>query len=309
MNITILFPVYNENKNIPDLINQLEEIINKNKKHNFKILFIDNDSRDGTQETIKEICKNKKYIQAIFNKKNYGTLRSPFYGLTQSTGDATILLPADFQTPLSVIPDLISSIENGYDACLLKKKTTQDNFFLKYIRKFYYKLINHYSESKILQDAPGDGIFSKLAISEFKKYYDPFPYLRGIISESGIKYDILTYDHQKRLKGISSYNFFNYFEFAVLSFVRQSRSFLRLMILLGMILSFISFTVAIVFFVYKILNWDAFSVGVAPIVIGIFGLGSFQLFLMGILGEYLITILDYQKKFPTIVEKERINFD
>lgn len=309
MNITILFPVYNESQNILDLVNQVDEIINQNKKHNFKILFIDNNSNDGTQEVIKEICTNKKYIQAIFNKKNYGTLRSPYYGLTQSIGDATIIIPADFQTPLSVIPDLISSIEKGFDACILKKKTSEDNFFLKYLRKLYYKIINKYSTNKILEDATGDGIFSKKAINEFKKYYDPYPYIRGLIAESGINFDILLYDHKKRIRGNSSYSLFSYFEFAACTFVRQSRSFLRLMILFGIVLSLLSFLIVLISFIYKVTHWNSFDLGIAPLIIGVFGIGSFQLFLLGILGEYLITILDYQKKFPTVVEKERINFD
>lgn len=309
MNITILFPVFNEKKNISKLIFQIEKIINQNTRYNFSIFFIDNNSNDGTQEEIREFCKNKKFIKAIFNKRNFGTLRSTFYGLINSDGDAVILLPADFQIPLNVIPNLISKIEDGYEACLLKRKSSKENLILQAFRKLYYKLINIFSESKILEGVTGDGIYSKKAISILKNNHDPYPLLRGLIIEKSIEFDVLLFDQELRSHGKSSYSFFDYFQYGVLSFVRHSRKFLRLIILIGFLLGIASFFTAITFLVYKLLNWNDFSVGIAPIIIGVFGLGSFQIFLIGILGEYLITLQDYQKKLPLVFEKERINFD
>ena len=310
MHITILIPTYNEHENIDDLLSNINnELVDEYKKHSFEILFIDNNSIDGTQDKLRSIAKERKDIKVILNKKNFGPNRSCFYGLMQVKSDAAIILPADLQVPIKVVPNLVNELQKGNDVVLVKRKNSDEFFLMKYLRSFFYKIINKFSESKLIENATGDGIYSKYAISQLKKFYDPYPFTRGLILEVGLKISTVEYNHQLRSKGNSSYNFISYFEEGIMGFVKHSRYFLRLMILVGFLLSFISFVIAVIYLIYKILYWDTFSLGAAPMIIGLFGLGSFQLLLIGVLGEYSLTILDYVKKFPLVIEKERINFD
>ena len=310
MHITLLIPTYNECENIDDILSNIKnELTEEYKKHSFEILFIDNNSNDGTEDKLRSIAKERKDIKVILNKRNFGSNRSCFYGLMQVKSDAAIILPADLQVPINVVPNLINEFQKKNDVVLLKRKNSDEFFLMRCLRSFFYKIVNKFSESKLIENATGDGIYSKYAISLLQKFYDPYPFTRGLILEAGLKISTVDYSHQLRVKGKSSYNFMTFFEAGLMNFVKHSRYFLRLMIIIGLSLSFISFSIAIIYLIYKLLHWDTFSSGTAPVVIGLFGLGSFQLLLIGVLGEYLLTILDYTKKFPLVVEKERINFD
>tara|TARA_B100001059_G_scaffold236797_1_gene290514 strand:+ start:10831 stop:11781 length:951 start_codon:yes stop_codon:yes gene_type:complete len=308
--ITILMPTYNEKDNIQKIINEIKLKITKLKiKYDFEILIIDNNSNDGTQQILKEMAKLDKEIKLIFNLKNFGHTRSPFYGLLQSKGDAVILMSSDFQDPPELISKYISEWEKGSLVVLGKKINSEENIVMKIIRKSYYYFLNLISYNNLTRDTTGAGLYDSFIIDKFKKISDSFPYLRGLISEFYDDIKTIDFIQPKRKAGKTKNNLFTLYDLAILGIVKHSTIPLRVLVFIGFFSSLISFSVSVFFLFYKLFYWYSFDFGLAPLLVGIYGLFSIMLLILGILGEYIIAILKYSKNLPLVVEKERINFD
>jgi glycosyltransferase involved in cell wall biosynthesis len=306
--ISIVTPTFNEEKNIEELSKQIQTEM-QNIDYDYEHIIIDNASTDNTQNIIKRLCSENKKIKAIFNARNFGHIRSPYYGIMQAKGEAVILLAADFQDPPHLISQLIKKLSNGFDIVLLKRKSSQTNFFLEYCKKIFYRIINSLSEILLIEKTTGSGIFDKKIIEQLRKLDEPYPYFRGLISEITNKIDILEFDQPRRLHGKSKNNFFTLFDIAMLGIIKHSKLPLRFMTISGFIFSFIALIIGIIFFIYKLLFWNSFQLGLAPIILGLFFGISFQILLLGIIGEYVGFILTQIRKIPLVVEKERINFE
>lgn len=305
--ISIVTPTFNEEKNIYSLSKEIS-IQMDNLDCDYEHIIIDNASTDNTQEVVKKLCLENKKVKAIFNRRNFGHIRSPYYGMLQAKGDAVILLSADYQDPVETIVQLIEKWNNGFDVVFLKRKSSKANFFLEYIKKNFYKILNLLSEIKLLEKTTGSGIFDKKIIEELKKIEEPYPYFRGLILEITNKIDTVEFDQPNRKHGLSKNNFFTLFDIAMLGIIKHSKLPLRLMTITGFIFSFLACVVGIFFFIYKLLFWDSFQLGLAPLILGLFFGISFQILLLGIIGEYVGFTLTQVRKFPLVIEKERINF-
>ena len=305
--ISIVTPTFNEEQNIKKLCSDIKNEMDK-LDQDYEHIIIDNSSNDGTIETLKDICKNDKKVKVIINSKNYGHIRSPFYGILQSSGDACILMASDFQDPIELIPQYINEWKNGNKIVLGEKITSEENSIVFYIRKLFYKIINKISENGLTQNTTGSGIFDKSIINKLKKIQDPYPYLRGLLNEIGEEIKTIKFNQPIRLHGKTKNNFFTLYDIGMLGIIKHSRVPLRFTILIGFLSSLISFGVAIFYFLYKIFFWNSFELGIAPLVIGIFLFASIQILLLGIIGEYIGIILIHQRNMPLVIEKERINF-
>jgi glycosyltransferase involved in cell wall biosynthesis len=258
---------------------------------------------------IRKLCLENKKIKAIFNKRNFGHIRSPYYAILQTKGDAVILLAGDGQDPPVLIGKLIEKWKEGLDVVLLKRKSSKTNFFLEIIKIFFYKIMNFLSEIKLLEKTTGSGIFDKKIIEELRKIEEPYPYFRGLILEITKNIDVIEFDQPNRKHGQSKNNFFTLFDIAMLGIIKHSKLPLRLMTITGFIFSFAACVIGIFFFIYKLLFWSSFQLGLAPIILGLFFGISFQILLLGIIGEYVGFTLTQVRKFPLVIEKERINFE
>lgn len=306
--ISIVTPCYNEEENLEKLCREIKNIM-QNSKYDYEHIVIDNNSEDSSIKILKKIASIDKNLKVIINEKNFGHLRSPFYGILQSTGDATIYIHSDFQEPLSLIPRFIEEWERGSRIVLAERISTDTNKFINFLRNLFYKIITRISELKLSEKTTGVGIFDKKVISELKKLRDPYPYFRGLVFEITSDIKTITFHQENRKKGKTKNNFYTLYDLMMLAVVKHSKLPLRIVTIFGLILSFISALVAIIFFIYKILKWDNFTVGIAPIVIGLFGFGAIQLFILGLIGEYVMQILVHERNLPLVIEKERINFD
>ena len=306
--ISVVTPTFNEIENIELLYKEIKKIF-QDIDIKYEHIVIDNNSDDGTQELLKKIAKDDKNFKVIINSQNFGQVKSPFHGLIQGKGDATILICADFQTPLSVIPKLIEKWNIGEEKIILTQKiTSEENIFLKGIRNFYYLLLKKFSEKEIVKHTTGDGIYDKEIIEIFRRIEDPSPFLRGLVSEIGYKVGTVEYDQQNRKFGKTKNNFFSLFDIALLGLIKYSNFFLRMMTIFGLIMGVMSFLSSVTFLLYKLFFWNSFQLGIAPLVIGMFFLASIQIFFLGLIGEYVSLILSYKQKYPIVIEKERINF-
>ena len=282
--ISIVTPTFNEEENIKKLCSGIKiemEKLNVSYEH----IVIDNCSTDKTITNLKEICSNDKNVKVIINSKNFGHIKSPFHGILQSSGDACILMASDFQDPLDLIPIYIKKWLGGSKIVLGKKITSEENNLIFSIRKTFYKFLNMISETKLTENTTGSGIFDKSIINQLRNIKDPYPYLRGLLNDLGEEITVVKFNQPKRLAGITKNNIFTLYDIGMLGIIKHSRAPLRFVTFLGFTLSFFSLLVAIIYFIYKLIFWNTFDLGIAPLIIGIFGFASIQILLLGIIGE------------------------
>jgi len=306
--ISIITPTFNEVENIERLSLQIKQICDSN-KINYEQIIIDNNSEDGTVEVIKKLTSQHKNIKAILNQSNFGHIKSPYYALLQSKGDATITMTSDFQSPPELIVDYYNKWMSGSKVVLGRRKKVSDTFFLKIIKFIYYNFICKISNHKMEKNITGEGLYDKSVINILNTIKDPYPYIRGLIFELGFKIDFVDFNQPERQGGTSKNNLYTLFDLGLLGVVKHSNILLRLMILFGFFFGIISLLISIGFFFYKIFYWDNFQLGIAPILIGFFGITSIQIMIIGLIGEYISVVLSYSKNLPLVIEKERINFD
>lgn len=305
--ISIVTPTFNEEQNIRLLCDNIKIEFSK-LDYDYEHIVIDNNSTDNTVPILRKICMNDKNLKVIVNNKNYGHLKSPFYGLMQASGDAVIIISSDLQDPIDIIPKLLQLWKKGHKVVLCQKTSSDENFLIFNLRKFYYKLISKVSEIQLPENTTGSGLYDRKVLDTLKDIKDPIPYVRGLVAEIEGDIAFVKFNQPKRSFGISKNNFYTLIDLAFLGFVKHSKIPLRFMMLFGFFISFVSLLVSIVFFIYKILYWNSFQLGIAPIVIGFFFISAVQMILIGLLGEYISTTLTHVRNLPLVIEKERINF-
>jgi glycosyltransferase involved in cell wall biosynthesis len=306
--ISVVTPTYNEEENVELVYNEVKRVFEKLMKYEHEHIFIDNASKDKTIPILKEISKNDKDVKIIVNARNFGHIRSPFYGLLQARGDAVILIVADFQDPPSMIPDFIKKWEEGYKIVVGVKNQSEENPIMFMIRKLYYNYLKNLSEVNQIKNYSGFGLYDRRIIEILRTIDDPYPYLRGLISEIGYDIFCIEYKQPVRKKGVTKNNFYSLYDMAMLGITNYSKIPLRLATILGFGLAILSLLVAFIYFIYKIIFWESFSVGIAPLVIGLFFFSAVQLFFIGVLGEYIGSIYTQVLKRPLVIERERVNF-
>ena len=307
--ISILIPCYNEEKNVVPISQAIEEEMKKScSKYDYEICFIDNCSTDNTRPLIRSICANNPKVKAIFNVRNFGGLNSPYYGLMQMTGDCVILVCCDFQDPIDMIPKMVFEWENGAKIVSCIKTKSDENKIVRFFRTVYYKLIKKFSEVEQIEHFTGFGLYDKDFIDILRALKDPAPFLRGIVAELGYKRVELPYRQLKRRSGKSHLSLYTLYSYAMLSFTSYTKVGLRIATFFGALIAFGSLIVAIFYFVMKLTHWDSMQMGIAPLIIGVFLLGSLQLFFVGFLGEYIMNINQRIMNRPLVIEEERINW-
>ena len=307
MKISIITPTYNEVENIEKLYLEIKNQFVKI-SCDYEHIIIDNCSKDGTIDKIKKLASTDENLKIIINSKNYGHIRSPFYGLLQSSGDASILMASDFQDPVELIPEYIEKWKKGCKIVLGEKNTSEESNIKFSLRKLFYNLLNKISDFELTKNTTGSGIFDKSVIEKLIKINDPYPYFRGLIAELGEEIETIKFNQPLRKHGVTKNNIATLYDIGILGIVKHSRTPLRFMVVLGFISSVISLLIGIFYLIFKLLFWKLFVLGLAPIIIGIFIVSSIQIELLGLVGEYIGVILLHQRNLPLVIEKERINF-
>lgn len=307
--ISIVTPCYNEEENVESLYLQVKEVLKTLPQYKYEHIFIDNASKDNTVGILKGIAAADPDVKIIINARNFGHIRSPYYALLQATGEAIILIASDLQDPPVLIRDFLDKWEQGYKIVTGVKTKSKENRIMFFLRKVFYNIISKISETDQIKNFTGFGLFDKQFIDVLKQLDDPYPYFRGLIAELGFDRIEIEYTQPRREKGVTKNNFYTLYDIAMLGFVNHSKVPLRLASFIGFSTSIVSMFVAFGYFVYKLLDWNNFQLGIAPLVIGIFFFGGVQLFFLGVIGEYIGSILTQVKKRPLVVERTRINFD
>lgn len=308
--ISIMTPCFNEEGNVRELTLRIRKVMEEQfDYYQYEHIFIDNASTDSTVDILKALASEDKRIKIIVNSRNFGHIKSPAYGLFQATGDAVISMVSDLQDPPELISELIHKWELGADMVLAVRKSSQENKAMYKVRELYYALLQKLSEVKIYKNFTGFGLYDQKVIKALKSIDDPYPFLRGMISEVGYSVDTIKYDQPIRLHGVTKNNFYTLYDIGVLGILNYSKIPLRLAIFLGAIIAVLSTMTGFGYLITKLIYWDSMSLGIAPLLIGATFAFSILLFFIGILGEYIGMIYTQVLKRPLVFEKERINFD
>lgn len=305
--ISIVLPCFNEEENIALLYEALEKNL-KNLDFDFEYLFIDNCSEDSTVAEIKRIALKDSKVKAIVNSRNFGHIRSPVYGLMNATGDAAIFMVTDFQDPPELLPQLIKKWEEGFQVVKAVKEKSEENSIFFLVRKLYYNMVNKLADVELTQNFTGFGLYDRCVLSELRVLKDRYPYFRGLISELGFNSTALYFKQPLRKRGFTKNNFYTLYDMAMLGIISHSKIPLRLCTIMGFFAGGVFFLISLFYLFYKVFFWQTFSFGLAPLMIGLFFLGSLNLFFLGLLGEYICAIHTQVLARPIVVEKERINF-
>jgi polyisoprenyl-phosphate glycosyltransferase len=307
--ICVVTPCYNEESNVIPLYEAVKEEFNKLSQYEYCHLFIDNCSQDKTAILLEGLAARDKNVKVILNSRNFGHLRSPFHGMMSAPGDAVISMVADFQDPPDMIPMLLKKWEEGFKSVIAVKTKSRERRMIFLVRKVYYHMVRKISDIGSIDNYTGFGLYDRVIIEAMRRLNDPYPYTRGMILEIGYDYATVEFTQPRRQRGITKNNFYTLFDLAMLGITANSKVPLRIATIVGILMSGISLCVALVYLILKILYWETFSIGIAPVAIGVWFLGSVQLFFIGLLGEYIGNIYAKVADRPHVFEKKRINLD
>ena len=306
--ISIVTPCYNEAANLENLCREVKHVFDALPEYEYEHIIIDNCSLDNSVAILRKMAMEDENIKVILNTRNFGQIRSPHHAILQAKGNAIISIVADFQDPPGMIPVFLAKWEEGFKIVIGIKKKSEENFLMFGIRKMFYNLLSRFSDIELIKNFTGFGLYDRSFIDIVSKLDDPYPYFRGLIPEFGLSRYEIDYEQPKRKKGKTSQNFLSLYEVAMLGFVNYTKIALRMASFIGIIVASLSLLVALGYFVYKLLFWYRFDVGLAPLVIGLFFFSAVQLVFIGVIGEYVGAIFTQIKKRPLVIEKERINF-
>jgi glycosyltransferase involved in cell wall biosynthesis len=307
--ISVVSSCYNEEENVEPLYEAVKAIFARLPEYRYEHILIDNASKDRTAGRLRELAARDPNVKVILNTRNFGHIRSPYHGILQAQGDAVIGMASDFQEPPELIPEFLKRWEEGYRIVLGVKESAAESGVFYAIRDRYYRTLGRIADIEIVRQATGFGLYDRTVVEALRRLNDPYPFFRGLLAEVGFDVARVPFKQAPRQRGVTSQNFYTLYDIAFLGIVNHSKVPLRLATMTGFATAVLSFLVALGYLVYKLLFWQSFTVGIAPLVIGLFFLASVQLFFIGVVGEYIGSIYTQVRNHPHVFEKERINFD
>jgi glycosyltransferase involved in cell wall biosynthesis len=305
--LSIVTPLFNEQDNVTELCERIAEVM-KLLPYEYEHLCIDNCSTDQTVQMLRDRAAVDKRLRVIINTRNFGYIRSSYHGLLQANGDAVIMIASDLQDPPEIIREFVEKWEAGFKTVMAVKPISEESKIMFRIRKLYYRVVTKISEVPLVPNATGSGLFDRVVVEILRSLNDPYPYFRGLVCEIGFPIATVPFKQPRRVRGVTSQNFYSLYDMAMLGIVKHSKIPLRLVTFLGFCVALFSLVIALCYFIAKLLFWPFFELGTAPVLIGLFFFGAVQMIFLGMLGEYVGSIQTQVRNLPHVIESERINF-
>ncbi|NBJ92115.1 glycosyltransferase family 2 protein [Parablautia muri] len=309
--ICVVVPCYNEKNSITLLYEKVRNVFkNELVDYDYQMVFADDYSSDDTRKIIREICeKDPEHVKAVFNAANFGFSRNVFSSLQMADGDAAFLVFGDLQDPPELLTQFIEKWEAGKLVVIGQKSGSDEKWLMSAMRKLYYTLIGVFSDKTQIKHFNGFGLYDKKFISILRQIEEMQPYLKQVIAEYATDYGTVSYKQSISKRGKSNFNLYKNYDFAMEGITSSTKKLMRLSTCCGVLLGIASAAYAISVMIKKLMYWDSYPFGMASITVGIFFLGAMQLFFIGILGEYMLSINTKTLKRPRVVIAEKINFN
>ncbi|MBI5944384.1 MAG: glycosyltransferase family 2 protein [Chloroflexi bacterium] len=306
--ISIVTPCFNEQDNLEELHERIRLVMSGLKKYKYEHIVIDNASTDRSPDVLRGLAKKDKHLRVIINTRNFGHIRSPYHAILQAKGDVVIALASDLQDPPERIPEFVAKWEEGHKVVIGVKNRSEEPGLFYFLRTVYYRGLRALSDVPLIENFTGFGLYDRAVLDVIRGINDPYPYFRGLIADLGFDRAEVVFTQPRRKRGISKNNFYTLYDLAMLGITNHTKIPLRLAAMFGFFSAVVSFLIGFAYLIYKLIFWFEFSLGSAPLVIGLFFLGSVQLMFLGIVGEYIGAIYTQVMHRPLVIEKERINF-
>lgn len=307
--ISVVVPCYNEENSVDELYDRLVNVFeNSLDRYDFEIIFADDCSIDDTRIKIRQLCQKDLRVKAVFNAKNFGFHRNIFECFKYASGDCAFLVFGDLQDPPEMLYEFIKKWEEGYKCIVGQRKKTEEGLIISQCRRMYYFLINQLGGKKQVQFMNGFGVYDRCFIDAILKIEEVSPYFKAVISEYGMDLTVVQYEQSLGKRGRSNFNFWRNYDFAMHGLTTSTKLLMRISTFLGIFVALLCMIYTIFVFIKKMILWDAYPLGTASIMIGVFFLGAVQLFFIGVLGEYILNINERIVKKPRVIVGEKINF-
>jgi glycosyltransferase involved in cell wall biosynthesis len=275
----------------------------------YEHIFADNNSTDSTFLILKQIAKKDPRVKVILNSRNVGPLRNIYNALKSASGSAIIpMLPADLQDPPDKIPLMYSKWLEGFLVVYGVRLNRQESFFMRMIRGLYYRIIKKMAEGDIPLNAGEFMLVDSKVLKSIISLEDQYPYIRGLIAQSGVKSASVEYVWVQRKKGQSKTKPLMLIDQGINGLVSTSRLPARIALLVGFVFSFIGILMAMWTFVASLANIGNPTPGIPTLIVALFFFGGIQLFFLGLIGEYVLSIHAQVRRSPDLIELIKINF-
>jgi glycosyltransferase involved in cell wall biosynthesis len=307
--ISVSTTCYNEEGNILEFYRQVVGAFEKlSGRYDYELVIADNNSTDATPQLLRDLAAKDSRVKVILNTRNFGPDRSGYNAFLQSTGDAVVAMASDLQNPPSMIADFVAKWEQGYKVVMAVKTGSKEPRIARALRSLYYGTLARFSNVRLVSHFTGFGLYDRTVVEILRALGDPYPYFRGLIADLGFEPAIVEFVQPARARGKSKSNLLYLYDEAMLGITSYTKLPLRLATGIGFAAALASFATGTFYLVYKLIFWSSFSVGIAPLAIGLFFFGSVQLIFLGVLGEYVLMIYVQVLHRPLVYEKERLNF-
>ena len=308
--ISVVTPCYNEEVNVEICAQELKKVMQEQlPDYEYEHIFADNASTDATLIKLRDLASKDKRIKVIANSRNVGPFRNMWNAMKSASGDIVVpQLAVDLQDPPEIIPQLVKQWEAGYLVTYGVRAKREEALIMRMARGLYYRIIKKFASAVIPLNSGEFLLADKRVIDSILAVDDQYPYIRGLIAQTGVKSTSVSYTWVKRERGKSKNSFISLIDQAINGFVSTSRVPARLALLGGFLLSFLGFAYALFTVIMVLTSNGSAPVGIPTIIVGIFLMGGVQLLFLGLIGEYILSIHGQVRRTPPMFEIERINF-
>ncbi len=303
MDITVIIPVYNEEKNIDVLYSRLSAVC-KSIVPDYELLFVNDGSADRSLEMLKELSEKDPRVRYISFSRNFGHQIAVTAGLDHSRGDAIVIIDADLQDPPELINEMYDKLRSGYEVVYAKRRSRSgESFAKKMTAKLFYRILKSITSINIPVDTGDFRIVDRKIVANLKRMPEQHKYLRGQISWIGYRQTFVEYDRAERHGGTTGYTYSKMLKFALDGITSFSDFPLKFATMSGFFVSAVAFVLIIYAFFARAYDPN-YQQGWASTIIAILFIGGIQLIGIGIIGEYVSRISDNVKKRPLYIVDE-----
>lgn len=296
--VSIVVPVYNEERILPELTRRISSVIQKLPQFDWEVIYVDDGSSDGSGPVLKQLTNTYSWLRILVLSRNFGHQTAITAGIDHASGHAVVLMDGDLQDPPELIPEMLHLWQDGFDVVTARRKRRTGESWFKVGTAFaFYRILKLLSDTEIPVDTGDFRLMSRPVVDALKHMPERSRFLRGMVSWTGFRQTELEYEREERLEGKTKYTFFKMVRLATNGLLSFSRVPLQTIMALGLFFSFVSF-VGILIVLYQTLILQSTVRGWSSLIIAVLFMAGIQLICLGTIGSYVGRIFDEVRGRP-----------